>query len=194
MELLAGYGSGSDDEADKRDASPARGASTKRSRSRSPPKIPEIPGLGDRFKGKVLTWELNRGFGFIQPDDGSEKMFVHYSAIKDGTCLRVGDPVEYTKTFDKEQKKLRATNVNGGYKPNAVEKVVNEEEAATQRGDCLAFRNGKCKRGAKCPYSHANPPPKKEKVQQYVIYRCPRWDDPPDAPMISKHKPRNLTN
>ena len=32
--------------------------------------------------GMLKTWKDDRGFGFIKPDDGSEDMFIHISALK----------------------------------------------------------------------------------------------------------------
>ncbi len=33
-------------------------------------------------KGTLKTWKDDRGFGFIQPDDGDKDIFVHISALK----------------------------------------------------------------------------------------------------------------
>lgn len=33
-------------------------------------------------KGILKTWKDNRGFGFIKPDDGSEDIFIHISALR----------------------------------------------------------------------------------------------------------------
>ncbi|MGB3136012.1 MAG: cold shock and DUF1294 domain-containing protein [Nodosilinea sp.] len=35
--------------------------------------------------GKLTKWQDKRGFGFIQPADGSQKVFLHISEIKDAT-------------------------------------------------------------------------------------------------------------
>lgn len=40
------------------------------------------PGLRS---GKLTKWKDERGFGFIQPVDGSQEVFLHISEVKDAT-------------------------------------------------------------------------------------------------------------
>lgn len=53
-------------------------------------------GDGARQTGIAQRWN-EKGFGFIKPDDGGEDVFCHFSGIKDGKCLRMGDKVEFRK-------------------------------------------------------------------------------------------------
>ncbi|MBQ5557868.1 MAG: cold-shock protein [Bifidobacteriaceae bacterium] len=59
--------------------------------------------------GTVKFFNATKGYGFITPDDGSEDVFVHYSAIQaDGyRTLDEGDKVEYEA--EKGPKGLQAT-------------------------------------------------------------------------------------
>lgn len=61
--------------------------------------------------GKVKFFNSEKGFGFITPDDGSEGVFVHFSAIQsDGYKeLKEGQKVSYE--VKKGPKGLQAENV-----------------------------------------------------------------------------------
>lgn len=63
------------------------------------------------MKGKIVQWIDDKGFGFIQPDDGSEKLFFHVSSVKtDARRPQVGDSVLYEPMRD-SQKRLKAKGV-----------------------------------------------------------------------------------
>jgi uncharacterized membrane protein YsdA (DUF1294 family)/cold shock CspA family protein len=59
--------------------------------------------------GQLTKWKDDRGFGFIQPVDGSQEVFVHISALKDSTRRpKVGDTIYYHVVT--EDGKIRACN------------------------------------------------------------------------------------
>lgn len=60
----------------------------------------------------MTSWNLEEGYGFITPDDGSGNPFCHRSALVDGEeCIKNGLAVQYTVVFDKTKQKHRAGTV-----------------------------------------------------------------------------------
>ncbi|MGZ4958055.1 MAG: cold shock domain-containing protein [Methylomonas sp.] len=61
-------------------------------------------------KGVLKTWKDDRGFGFIQPDNGDKDVFVHISSLK-GMARRPsrGDVLFYEVTEDADGK-VKAIN------------------------------------------------------------------------------------
>ncbi|BAY23006.1 cold-shock DNA-binding domain protein [Calothrix sp. NIES-2100] len=56
-------------------------------------------------KGQIIRWIDNRGFGFIQPSDGSQEVFIHISGFKDvNRRPQVGNLIHYQLTVDKNGK------------------------------------------------------------------------------------------
>ncbi len=63
-------------------------------------------------EGIVKWFDAKKGFGFIEPDDASEDVFVHYSALKmDGfKDLQEGQRVSFE--VEDSDKGMRAANVS----------------------------------------------------------------------------------
>ena len=60
--------------------------------------------------GKVRWFEPEKGFGFIQPDDGGKDAFVHVSAIERAGMgdLTEGQKISYELVTDKRSGKMSA--------------------------------------------------------------------------------------
>ena len=63
--------------------------------------------------GTVKWFNETKGFGFIQPDDGSTDVFVHISAVQRAGMrgLNEGDKVSFELTQDKRSGKSSADNL-----------------------------------------------------------------------------------
>ncbi len=64
-----------------------------------------------RFDGTLKTWNDDRGFGFVEPAQGGQEIFVHVSAFpRDGSRPRLGEPLSFEIEFNPDGKK-RAVDV-----------------------------------------------------------------------------------
>lgn len=70
--------------------------------------------------GMVVRWVVDKGYGFIRPDDGSVDFFVHVHGVADGRrspdngrkLLTEGDRVEFkVKLSDRKAGKMQAFDV-----------------------------------------------------------------------------------
>jgi len=60
--------------------------------------------------GTVKWFNSQKGFGFIQPDDGSKDKFVHISAVE-RAGLNEGQKVSYEVVADRKTGKSSAQNL-----------------------------------------------------------------------------------
>jgi len=56
-------------------------------------------------------YDEDRGFGFIQPDDGGADIFVHAKSIVGASTLIPAQMVEFESVFDRDRGKYRAADV-----------------------------------------------------------------------------------
>ncbi len=63
--------------------------------------------------GTVKWFNPNKGFGFIQPEDGTEDTFVHISAVRRAglTTLLEGQKVEYELVEGQRGGRMAADNL-----------------------------------------------------------------------------------
>ena len=63
--------------------------------------------------GSVKWFNATKGFGYIQPDDGGQDVFVHISAVERAGLrdLRDGQKISYEIVQDKRSGKSSADNL-----------------------------------------------------------------------------------
>ena len=63
--------------------------------------------------GTVKWFNAQKGFGFIQPDDGGKDAFVHISAVERAglNSLNEGQKVQFDLVSDRRTGKLSADNL-----------------------------------------------------------------------------------
>ncbi len=79
------------------------------------------------MKGKIKQWKDDRGFGFIQPDDGTKEIFFHISSVKTNERRpKVGDTVFFDSIRDSQEKtKAKSVIIEGVKKINKSSTRVN---------------------------------------------------------------------
>jgi cold shock protein len=71
------------------------------------------PGRKDMTQGTVKWFNGQKGFGFIQPDDGGKDVFVHISAVERAGMhgLNEGQKVSFDVVADRKTGKSSADNL-----------------------------------------------------------------------------------
>lgn len=62
-------------------------------------------------KGTVKWFNSQKGFGFIQPDDGSKDVFVHISAVERAGLSSLNDGQKVSFDIVNERGKANAANL-----------------------------------------------------------------------------------
>ncbi|MFH7028863.1 MAG: DUF1294 domain-containing protein [Heteroscytonema crispum UTEX LB 1556] len=65
--------------------------------------------MSEQHRGNIKTWNDEKGYGFIQPEDRSEDVFLHISALNKSRRPQVGDKIYYQIQRDNKNR-LRANN------------------------------------------------------------------------------------
>ncbi len=61
--------------------------------------------------GKVKWYNSTKGYGFIQPDDGSSDIFVHISAVENAGISNLSDGQAISYEESSEKGKVSAVNL-----------------------------------------------------------------------------------
>jgi CspA family cold shock protein len=71
------------------------------------------PGENDMAMGTVKWFNATKGFGFIQPDDGGNDVFVHISAVERAGLgsLNEGQKISYEAKVDSMRGKTSAEDL-----------------------------------------------------------------------------------
>ncbi|MAE13667.1 cold-shock protein [Candidatus Woesearchaeota archaeon] len=78
------------------------------------------------MEGKVKWFNRDKGYGFIEGDDG-EEYFVHHSALAEGTFLRDNDRVSFDAAETERGKQAR--NITLLQKGSELEQEPEQEAA-----------------------------------------------------------------
>ena len=62
--------------------------------------------------GKIKMFNEDKGYGFIQPDDGGGDVFFHVSALRDGDKITKGNAVNFEVGIDPKSGKTKAVSVD----------------------------------------------------------------------------------
>ena len=61
--------------------------------------------------GKVKWFNLKKGYGFIQPDEGDKDIFVHISALQNSGIRNLFEDQEVSYDVAEEKGKISAVNI-----------------------------------------------------------------------------------
>jgi len=121
----------------------------------------QMGGGGGKQTGIVKTWIVEKGFGFITKEDGSD-VFVHHSSVyaQGKASLEVGESVEFNLIISNDGRS-KAQNVTGPGGVHVKGSSFLHGEGATGGAVtiCRNFQSsGECRFGLSCRFSHGSAP------------------------------------
>ncbi len=67
--------------------------------------------MSQRIKGRVKWFNEDKGYGFIERDDGGDDVFLHFSALKMQGFKTIADDTAVEFEVEENDRGLAATNV-----------------------------------------------------------------------------------
>ena len=97
------------------------------------------PRTAHRLAGVVTTWNDDRGFGFIKPDDGGHDVFLHFTAVPRG-AVRPYQGQHLTYEVERDEKgKTRAVHAEAVIVAERAEPTIRPTSVVVGAGSILAF-------------------------------------------------------
>ena len=85
------------------------------------------------YKGTIVTWKSDRGFGFIKPEEGGKEVFIHIKGLNHRQYQpNIGDQIEYKLTTDKTGRIRAYDALIDGVEPYTREPQQDGTDTATQ--------------------------------------------------------------
>lgn len=86
--------------------------------------------------GTVKFFNLSKGYGFIQPDDGGKDAFVHISAVERSGLTGLSDNQRIAYDLEEDRPgKMSAINLKAPEEGAASDQTDNQSEQASDRQD-----------------------------------------------------------